>query len=91
MLDRTTEPQTEQRDGPDLYTGLSFEIEQILLGCAVLTSKVRELNGCFDHKQAVSLKLAADDIAKTAGQINIMAAHVSSVVARHVNRRSRVS
>lgn len=90
MLDRTAEPQTEKRDGPELYVGLSLEIEQIMLGYSVLAAKLRDFKGAVEFKQDVTVKLLADDIAKVSGQINIMASHVSSVMGKHINRRSRV-
>lgn len=89
MLDRRTDSDTEAQDGPSLYAGLSLEVEQILLGYNVLTAKMRDFKGAVDFKQDVTVKLLADDIAKTAGQMNIMASHISSCVARHVNRRPR--
>lgn len=88
MLDRTDAP--EAQDGPPLYTGLALEIEQILLGYNVLTAKMRDFKGAVEFKQDVTVKILADDIAKVAGQINIMASHVSSVVAGHINRKPRV-
>lgn len=91
MLDRTDTPDAEQHDGPELYTGLALEVEQILLGYNVLTAKVRDFKGAVDFKQDVTVKLLADDLAKVSSQISIMAAHVSSVVARHINRKPRVS
>lgn len=91
MLDRTETPEAEIKDGPSLYDGLSLEVEQILLGYNVLTAKMRDFKGAVDFKQDVTVKLIADDLAKVTSQISIMASHVSSVVARHINRKPRVS
>lgn len=88
MLDKTAE--TETRDGPALFTGLSFELDEIVMGMNVLNAKVRDLNGCFEHKQEVSAKVAADDIAKVSSQVSILAAHMASKIAEHVNRKPRV-
>lgn len=88
MLDKTAE--TEQRDGPSLFVGLRYELDEIVLGLNVLTAKVRDLNGCFEHRQEVSAKVAADDIAKVSSQVSLIAAHMSEIISRHVNRKPRV-
>lgn len=90
MLDKTDAPEIEERDGPELYTGLALEIEQIILGYHVMTAKMRDFKGAVDFKQDVTVKLLADDLAKVSSQMSIMAAHVSSVVARNINRRPQI-
>lgn len=85
MLDATT------KDGPDLFSGLRFELEEIIMGMNVLNAKVRDLNGSFDHRQTVSAKLAADDIGKVAGQVSTLAGHMSKIIVDHVNRKPRVA
>lgn len=84
MLDRAT-----NQDGPELFTGLRFELEEIIMGMNVLNAKVRDLNGCFEHRQQVSAKVAADDIAKVASQVSILAGHMACMIAAHVNRKPR--
>lgn len=74
---------------PDFFTGTRFEVDEIVLGMNVLNVKTRDLKGSSTHRQAVSLKLAADDIAKVAGQIQILAAHLATKCAQHVNRKAR--
>lgn len=91
MLDRTDAPEAEEQDGPSLFHGLSLEVEEIILGLNVLTTKVRDLKGSFDHKQAISMKHAADDIAIVGNQVAILAGHLSGVVTKFVNRKPRVS
>ncbi len=87
MLDRTD---TDTQDGPSLYQGIALEVEELILSLNVLTRKVRDIKGSFDHRQSVSLKIAADDVSLVAGQMNIIASHLSSVVARYVNRKAVV-
>lgn len=86
MLDRADAP---TRDGPELFTGLRFELEEILLGMNVLNAKARDLSGCFDMRQEVSAKVTADDICKVASQVSILAGHMASKIAEHVNRKPR--
>lgn len=89
MLDKTTG--AEAKDGPEIFTGLRFELEEIIMGMNVLQTKVRDLNGSFEHRQEVSAKIAADDIHTVANQVSILAGHLSSMIAKHVNRKPRVS
>ncbi len=88
MLDLRTDSDTEAQDGPSLYQGIALEVEQVLLSYTKLTDKLRDLKGSYDHKQAVSLKIAADDVALISGQMNIMASHISTITAKWVNRKA---
>ncbi len=83
-------PEAEEQDGPSLFNGIGLEVEEIILGLNVLTTKVRDLKGSFDMRQPISLKHAADDICTVGSQVSILAGHLSSVVARHVNRHSKI-
>lgn len=81
--------EAEQQDGPSLYVGLAYEVDELVMGLNTLTTKVRDLQGCMAHRQPVAMKVALDDIARLSGQIQILAKHGASVVERHVNRRPR--
>lgn len=90
MLDVTQQPTVDNPDGPELYTGLHLEMDEIALGMNVLQRHARNLRECFDAKQTVSLALAAADIAKVAGQISTLSAHMAKIAGQHINRRPRV-
>lgn len=87
-MDATT-PAAERRDGPELYTGLAFEMEEIALGMNVLQRHARDLRGSFDAKQTVSLAVQAAELSKVAGQISTLAAHMSKIAGKHINRNTR--
>lgn len=90
MLDRTNtaEPGTpENPDGPELFTGIGYELQEIIMGMNVLNAKTRDLKGCFDMRQEVSAKIAADDICKVASQVSILAGHMAGIIAKYVERK----
>ncbi len=80
------EPEVESEE---VYRGLSFEVQAILDAGKQIEAKCRDLAGSFKHRQTVSMKLAADDIALITGQANNLAAHLASVCARHIERRKQ--
>lgn len=80
---------TKTKDGPDLWNGLSFSIEEIEIGHRVIAAKLRELKKCADAKQQIPAKLCADDIERVSGQVQILASVVAKVLAEHINRRVR--
>ena len=84
---------SDQIDIPakSLFVGLSLELENIALGMSVLNAKARDLVGCFEHKQAVSAKLTAEDISATAAEISVFAGIIANRISEHVNRQPRVS
>lgn len=75
---------------PNLFVGLSYEVEETLLGLNVLVAKVRQLKHSCDTRNLPALKLDAEAVAKTAGQIKALNDHLAGVCIRHINRRSRV-
>lgn len=82
-------PDVIEKDGPELYTGLALEMDEIALGMNVLNRHARNLRECFDAKQTVSLALAAADIAKVSNQISVLSAHMAKMAGANINRRSR--
>jgi len=81
--------QTQTKDGPELYTGLQLTIDEIVIAFNVLQAGALDMRRSFDAKQDIPLKLACDDVAKAAGQINTMASHLSKILKGHINRRTR--
>jgi hypothetical protein len=81
--------QTEIKDGPELYTGLRLEMDEIALGMNVLTRHARDLRDCFDAKQTVSLVVQAAALSTVANQLSILSAHMAKIAGQHVNRRAR--
>lgn len=82
--------ETRKPDGPDLYTGLAFEMNEIELGMKVLNRHVRDLRKRFDEKATVGVVLMATEVAKVSGQISTLSAHMSKIAAKHTKRRTRV-
>jgi predicted nucleic acid-binding protein len=76
-------------DAPDFFTGTSFAVEEILLGMNVLQAKVRNLKQGNDTGSAVQQKLAAEEAAKIAGQIQSLADVIVRVTISHLNRKPR--
>lgn len=91
MLDRATAPEAEEQDGPSLFNGVGLEVEEIILGLNVLTTKVRSLKSAFDLHESASLKAASEDICTVSSQVSILAGHLAGVVGKHLNRKPRVS
>lgn len=73
----------------DIFYGLSFSVDQILIIINGLNEKARELKGSLDHRTPVSMKMAASDIAIYAGPLLNLSSHLASVLTVHVNRRPR--
>lgn len=90
MLDQIKTSEAEAQDGPELFTGLRYELEEIIMGMTVLNSKTRDLKGCFDMRQEVSAKVTADDLCRIASQVSILAGHMSATITKHVNRKAFV-
>lgn len=83
---QTAEQETEQ---PDIFLGTSFSVEETLLGLNVLTAKVRQLKHSHTTRNAASMKIEAEMVAKVAGQIKLLNDHLAGVCVRHLNRRPR--
>jgi hypothetical protein len=83
-------PDAPEATAPDFYVGLPLVTDEIELGLKVLTAKVRALRSAQAAKQAVAMKLAAEDVAKVSNQINMLATQTIRTTLRHINRRSRV-
>lgn len=74
---------------PDFYTGTSFAVDEVEMALRILTRKVRALTTAHAGKQAVGMKLAAEDVAKISTQINLLAKTLADTSIRHINRRPR--
>lgn len=74
---------------PTFFTGTSFAVGEIELGLKVLGTKVRDLKNGNDAGSAVQQKIAAEQISKVAGQIQILADTLVRVSVSHINRRPR--
>jgi len=72
-----------------VFTGLTFSVDETLLGLNVLTAKVRQLKHSHETKNLPALKLDAEAVAKVAGQIKLLNDHLAGVCCRHINRRPR--
>ena len=80
--------QTEQE--PDVFFGTSFIVGELELGLAVLSRKVRDLKSGNERGSAVDQKLAAEQLAKTAGQMQCLADVVTRITLNYINRKPRV-
>jgi uncharacterized protein YecA (UPF0149 family) len=82
-------PATEIEPLPDFYLGTSFAVDEIALGLNVLMTKVRTLKEGNANKAAVTQKMAAEEVAKLASQIQLLADMLARVTIAHINRRPR--
>lgn len=80
--------QTEQE--PDIYFGTSFIVGELELGLNVLSRKVRDLKSGNERGSAIDQKLAAEQLSKTAGQMQCLADVITRVTINHINRKPRV-
>ena len=83
-------PDAPGAEEPDFFTGVSFSVEETLLGLNVLTAKVRALKLSHTTRNVGAMKLGAEDVAKVAGQIKALNDHLAGVCVRHQARRPRV-
>jgi hypothetical protein len=74
------------KDGPEFFHGTSFEVQAVMQAYQELAHKINDLSGAHSFGQAIPMKLAADDVAKLAGQINIMSAHLSKMATAHIDK-----
>lgn len=81
--------QFETQDGPSLFVGIALEVEEILLCERKLALPCGELRAGMTGRYESEVKKAADDIAKIAGQMQTLSAHLSTVIARHQSRKPR--
>lgn len=94
----------EQRDGgADPFIGLSYEIDQILLGRNVITAKAKAVSAAGDlletayvQRSLTNTKLAAEifenataELRVIVNQANDLAAHLAKKSAELLNRRPR--
>jgi hypothetical protein len=73
----------------DIYYGLSFSVDQILILVNGLTIHAREMKAAFDQHSMVPLKVACDEIARHAGQAANLSRHLSHVLTQHIARKPR--
>ena len=85
---------------PTMWTGISFEVEEIKLGARVVTAKMRDfesaaatIDGATQAHHLINLKLAAERMAESAktisiitGQVNSLSAHLAGILAHHASR-----
>lgn len=74
----------------DFFTGTTLSVREIERASNELVKHIRDLGDCHEGKRPVSLKCAADDVAKVAAQIKALASHLSGVTETHVNRQAKV-
>lgn len=80
----------QEQQLPNFFTGTSFSVIQIEEDVGKLQERTRFLTTAHDAQSATSMKLAAENLAKLAGQIQSQADHLAGVCVRHINRRPRV-
>lgn len=73
-----------------IWQGVSLEIDEITMGANIIARKVKDLRAAQLESKHVAAKVAADEIAKVAGQMNVLSKHLASVLAKHAERESRV-
>lgn len=74
------------KDGPEFFHGTSFEVQAVMQAYRELAHKINDLSGAHSFGQAIPMKIAADDVARLAGQIQTMSAHLSKMAVRHINK-----
>ena len=82
---------------PDLYTCIDPAIAEIVQArnslveqMARLELRLQDLTASRSQKQAVAVALAAEDVARTSGQIQQLAAAIHRGVAKRLNLENRV-
>lgn len=73
-----------------IYRGTSFAVQEIQIAAGVLNASIKTLNASHDAEKMVDVKLAAENIAKVASQINALAHSLATTFQTHINRRPRV-
>lgn len=82
--------EAETRDGPTLFVGLAFVFNEIVAAQTEGNSKIHAMRAAMDARHEASMKQAAEEFAKLAAQNALLANTISSVIAKHQNRRPRV-
>lgn len=82
--------ETEERDGPSLFNGISYEVDEIILGRNVVSEKCAALREAMTARHAANVKQAADDIARISAQMHTLSAHLAGVIARHQARTPKL-
>lgn len=80
-------PDEADNHAPEFYAAIRYEFDEIVMGMNVLLTKARDLTGAYQHRQTVSLSIAAGDMATVSGQISNLARHLQTVAAKHVEAR----
>jgi hypothetical protein len=57
---------------PDFYAAIESDLDDIALGLRVLDAKARDMRGAFDARQTLTLKRAATDLTRLAGQLGAL-------------------
>lgn len=74
------------KDRPDIFTGISFAVAEIVEANKSLTAEIKDLDACCGFKQQIAAKVCADQVQKISGQINILSGVVAKALADHVKR-----
>lgn len=83
-------PNASLDTGPDFFTGISVVIEQMRADYATdLPQKMRAFTTAFEAKDAPSMKLAGEDLARFLGGMQAVANSVVRASLVHINRRPR--
>lgn len=83
-------PDTNTEPVADIWTGCSFSIDEITMGAGIVGRKVIDLRTAQAERKHVAAKVAADEIAKLCGQVQVLSAHLAGVLAKHAQREARV-
>jgi len=85
-----SETHDHKADAPaPFFVGTFYSVKQIESDTGDLKIRCAALLSAHGSESAVGLKLAAEGIAKLAGQIQSLADHLAKVSIAHVNRRPR--
>lgn len=96
MLDKTSPAHTDTGlsgpcigEHPNFYAGTALLVDEIEDGLKIMNRKVPDLRSYHNCETSASLKSAAEEIAKVANAMNIMAEIMARTTAEHINRKPR--
>jgi hypothetical protein len=79
--------QVAGEETPPFFYSVGFSVVEIHSAFVALKQPMEDLISAHMDRKVASLKVSADTVAKLTGQINQLAAHLSSVCDRHTNGR----
>ena len=77
------------RAGRGIYRGCILSINEIALATRVLAAEVKTMRKNFAAEKPIGVKLAAEQAARIAGQIEALSTSLARTFAHHVSRRPR--